>query len=258
MQTFLLNGRDCGQAANIGDGFHGSRLYRPSLCERPFESGAKSVSLEPWERSESGRAPSGRTSAEPELLAERRRETSMRSKRNSHKTTNLIERVRSILASKYLTLHQVSRKSETLYGRSSPYFLPHNLYFDLRAGTFSPSIHQLFALSRISGYRLADWLKVFGFHLEDLSRLQILLPSNRTVLLNSSLDDPNAWVPWLDNRVHTTPAPAVAPLAHLLGFTHCRRLGSLSETAGRGLLYAKIGNNDVFPSQIYFRAASYE
>jgi hypothetical protein len=171
----------------------------------------------------------------------------VRSQRNSRTTTDLIERIRSILASKSLTLHQASRRSETLYGRSSPYFIPHNLYFDLRLETFSPSIHQFFALSRISGYRLGDWLRVFGFHLEDLSRLQILLPSNRTVLLNSSLDDPNAWVPWLENRPRTTPVPPVAPLAQLLEFTHRRRLRSLSEISGRGFLYAKIGNGDVLP-----------
>jgi len=171
----------------------------------------------------------------------------VRSKRSSRMTTNLIERVRSILASKDLTLHQASRKSEKLYGRSSPYFLPHNLYFDLRLGTSSPSIYQLSSLSRISGYRLADWLQVFGFHLEDLSRLQIQLPSNRTVLLNSSLDDPHSLVPWLDNRPRTTPAPPVAPLAHLLEFTHRRRLRSLSGITGRGFLYAKIGKDDVLP-----------
>lgn len=169
----------------------------------------------------------------------------MRSQRSSRTANNLIERVRSILASKDLTLHRASRQSETMYGRSSPYFLPHNLYFDLRSGRFSPSIHQLFALSRISGYLFADWLRVFGFQLEDLSRLQILLPSRRTVLLNSSLDDPNAWVPWFDTRPHTTPAPPVAPLAHLLKFTHLRRLRSLSEIAGRSFIYAKIGQDDV-------------
>jgi len=171
----------------------------------------------------------------------------VRSKRSSRTTTNLIERVRSILASKDLTLHQASRKSETLFGRSSPCFLPHNLYFDLRLGTSSPSIYQLFSLSRISGYRLADWLQVFGFRLEDLTRLQILLPSKRTVLLNSSLDDPNAWIPWFDNRPHVNPAPPVAPLAHLLKLTHRRRLRSLSEIGGRGFLYAKIGTDDVLP-----------
>lgn len=91
-------------------------------------------------------------------------------------TTDLIETVRSVLASRSLTLHKASRQSETLYGRSSPYFLPHNLYFDLRRETFSPSIHQLFALSRISGYRLADWLRVFGFHLEDLPGCRFCFP----------------------------------------------------------------------------------
>ena len=84
-----------------------------------------------------------------------------------------------------------------LYGRSSPYFLPHNLYYDLRAGSFRPSIHQILALSRISGYRVADWLRVFGYNLEDITRLQILLPSKRTIVLDTSLTDPNEWVPWL-------------------------------------------------------------
>ena len=54
-------------------------------------------------------------------------------------------------------------KDDELYGRSSPYFVPHNLYYDLTNETFSPSLHQLFALSRVSGYRLNDWLRVFGF-----------------------------------------------------------------------------------------------
>lgn len=162
-------------------------------------------------------------------------------------TADLVERVQSILASKDLTLHQASRKTEKLYGRGSAYFLPHNLYYELRLGTSTPSIYQLFALSRISGYRLDDWLRVFGFHLEDLPRLQILLPSNRTVLLNSSLDDPNSWIPWLGNKQSNSFVPPIAPLTSLLEFTHCRRLRSLSEIANRGFLYAKIGKEDVLP-----------
>ena len=31
--------------------------------------------------------------------------------------------------------------------------------------------------------------------------MQVILPSNRTVLLNSSLNDPHAWIPWLENKV---------------------------------------------------------
>ena len=65
---------------------------------------------------------------------------------------------------------------------------------------FSPSLYQLFAISMISDYRMADWLRVFGFDLEEIPRLQIALPTNRTILLDSSLSDPDAWIPWFRNR----------------------------------------------------------
>jgi len=40
----------------------------------------------------------------------------------------LADRVKSILATKRLTLHQASQISAMLFGRGSPYYLPHNLY----------------------------------------------------------------------------------------------------------------------------------
>jgi len=82
-----------------------------------------------------------------------------------------VERVKAILARKSLTLYQVSQKTRVLYGRLSPYFIPHNLYYDLGLGTYSPSLHQLFALSSISDYRFNDWLRVFGFHPDDIAAL---------------------------------------------------------------------------------------
>src|SRR6202041_2451011 len=118
----------------------------------------------------------------------------------------------SILALKDLTLYQASRQSEKLFGRSSPYFLPHNLYYDLRRGTLSPSIYQVVAFSRITGYRLSDWLRVFGADLEDIARLQVSLPARRTILVDSSLADLYAWVPWLRDRISDVPVPPVAPL----------------------------------------------
>ena len=165
--------------------------------------------------------------------------------RNSPKT-DLVERVKAILASKGLTLYQVSQRTRSLYGRSSPYFLPHNLYYDLGLGTFSPSLHQLFALSRISDCRFNDWLRVFGFHPEDIARLQVLLRSRRTLLLDSSLDDPESWIPWFRNRPGNVPAPATAPLGQLLDFPVSRRLDSLSKGKKNNFLYAKIGREDTF------------
>lgn len=168
----------------------------------------------------------------------------MRSKPRPTSTTDLAEQFQAILASKNLTLYRVSQKSEILYGRSSPYFLPHNVYYDLRLGTFSPSIYQLSALSRITNYLLNDWLHAFGFNLADIPRLQVLLPSNRTILLNSLLDDPYAWIPWLEGRVGDAPVRRIAPLSELVEFRHWRRLGSMSNTGHRGFLYAKVGRED--------------
>lgn len=179
-----------------------------------------------------------------------------RRREKSQPITDLAERIHSILALKDLTLYQVSQRSEKLYGRSSPYFLPHNLYFDLRGGTFSPSIHQFFALSRITGYRLPDWMRLFGADLENIARLQTSLPSRRTILVDSSLADPYAWVPWFRNRIGDGPSPPVAPLGQLLEFSGSRRIGSLSESNGPGFLYAKIGCQDalafpdLFPGSI--------
>lgn len=71
----------------------------------------------------------------------------------SPNTAAIAEKVQAILRTKKLTLYAVSQRSAALYGRFSPYFVPHNLYYDLRSERFSPSIHQIFSLSRISGYR---------------------------------------------------------------------------------------------------------
>ena len=158
--------------------------------------------------------------------------------------TKLAERVKSILASKNLTLHKASQRSAELFGRSSPHYLPHNLYYDLRHGSFSPSLFQVFALSRISNYRVTDWLRVFGFDVEVIPRLQLQLPSRRTVLLDSSLDDPKAFIPWLRNLGISAPLAGVLPLSQVLEWTKPRRLASLAQLQDKGFLYAKIGYQD--------------
>jgi hypothetical protein len=173
-------------------------------------------------------------------------------KPNSARGADLAERVRSILASKHFTLSQISQKTAARFGRSSPYFLPHTLYHEFRLGTFSPSLHQVFALSQISGYRYFDWLRALGCHLEDIPRLQVLVPSKRTVQLDSSLVDPDAWIPWFRNRTRSASVPPIAPLAQLLEVTAPRRLRFLSEIGNRGFLYLRIGRQDAlaFPDLI--------
>lgn len=175
-----------------------------------------------------------------------------RARDGSSTSATIAERVQAILHSKELTLYRVSRESSQLYGHPSPYFLPHNLYYDLRTGAFRPSIHQITALSRISGYRVADWLRVFGYNLEDITRLQVQLPSKRTIVLDTSLTDPGEWISWLDNRPGEASLPRIAPLAKFLKPVPARRIRSIEGPAGRHFVYAKVGREDAlaFPELV--------
>jgi len=156
---------------------------------------------------------------------------------------DIAERIKSILETRNLTLYQLSQRLEATYGHASLYSLPHNLYYGLKLGTFSPSLYQLFALSRISDYRMTDWLRVFGFDLEVIPSLQFLLPSTRTILLDSSLSDPNTFIPWFRDKAQGA-IPPIAPLSQLLEAGPLVRQGSLLEMNRRRFLYAKIGLED--------------
>lgn len=155
----------------------------------------------------------------------------------------LAERVRVILANRDLTLYQVSERSAALYGRSSPHYLPHNLYYDLRHAGFSPSLFQLFALSRISGYRLDDWLRIFGFDVDAIPRLQIQFSSKRTAFLDSR-EDPHTLVPWLQNLGGKAPSQDVFPLSQFLEWTSLHPLASLVKFMDKTSLYLRIGHQD--------------
>ncbi len=170
----------------------------------------------------------------------------MPSQARSRSNSELAEHVKSILASKNLTLYQVSESSAELFGRSSPQYLPHNLYYDLRHGSVSPSLFQLFAFSRISGYRLVDWLRVFGFDVEAIPRLQIQLSSNRTALVDRSSEDSQRFVPWLRNLTTRAVSEDVLPLSQVLEWTNPRALDSLAGLRNKGFLYAKIGYQDAW------------
>ena len=155
-----------------------------------------------------------------------------------------IERIQTILASKGLSLYQISQQSANLFGRSSAFFIPHNIYHDLRDANFIPSIFQIYALSHISGYRFADWLRVFGIDLEDIPRLQVVLPRKRTILIDSTLTDNEGWVRWFRSRLTQRHREGTTPLTMLLQPIDPKKLGLLLGATNNEFLYAKIGTDD--------------
>lgn len=156
----------------------------------------------------------------------------------------LADRVRGVLASRSLTLYQVAALTRANYPNDRRYQLPGNLYFQLRSSALSPNLHQVFALSRVSGYRVADWLGVFGFRLDDIPRLQIRLARPRTMLLDSAIYDGRTTVAWFRDRPAASPIARIAPLAEFLEPAERQRLSSLISTDVSPYLYAKIGRQD--------------
>jgi hypothetical protein len=156
-------------------------------------------------------------------------------------------RVQRALASRGLTLFDVSRESRRRYRDAAAYRIPHHFYADLAGERFSPRIEQVTAFSVISNYRLVDWLALFGLRLDDAPPLAASLPTEHTVLLDSTVYDREAWIEWFRNKPVAGPPPAIAPLGQLLESGAApRQLKSLVLQKPSPFLYAKVGRQDAF------------
>jgi hypothetical protein len=156
------------------------------------------------------------------------------------------ERLRQILAARNANVSSVSRESARIFGRASRFYVPHNLYSEMADPSFAPGIQQLFAFSRITNYRLSDWLAVFGCDLDQIPRLQLQIPRPGTTLLDSSVYDTYAWIPWFAERPNAAPVPPIAPLRLLLAEASPRRAIDLLALNRRRFLYAKVGAGDLY------------
>ena len=154
--------------------------------------------------------------------------------------SSLADRVRRILASRGLSLADVSRASVS----NRLGHIPHSFYSSLRKRSFSPSLYQLHSLSTLSGYRLVDWLALFGISLNDVSRFQVFFPSLRTVELDTRIYRPDALVPWLYDLKEADLSTPLAPLSQWVALGSQRRLDSISPRAKKTFRYLKIGSHD--------------
>lgn len=158
----------------------------------------------------------------------------------------LAARIQRILASRGLTLSDVSRESRLQYGGDTAYRIPHHFYADLRSEGFSPRMEQVLAFSAISNYRLVEWLAVFGFRLDELSSLAASLPAERTRLLDTQVYDDEARIAWFRSKSFGGPLPPIAPLGEVLEPGPLPQLKSLLPRGPSPFLYAKVGHQDAF------------
>lgn len=95
--------------------------------------------------------------------------------------------VRNILCQDGRTITQLSAATRRCYGSRSPYFIPPSFLYQLRSGV-TPHVCQIVSLSESTGYRFVDWLRIFGFDLHQIPRLQIRLHPERTTLVTPMED----------------------------------------------------------------------
>lgn len=168
----------------------------------------------------------------------------LRGKLEFHPGLESAQKLRELLRRNKMSLLQVSKESRELFPGQSLYHIPHNLYFDLRDGRFTPNIYQLIALSCVSGYSLVHWLSVFGLHLDDIPRLQLRLSFPQTTLLDRALYDSDALVEWFEGKVE--PPLRITPLTQILTQNVTERVSALQRINRASFLYAKIGTEDDF------------
>jgi hypothetical protein len=159
--------------------------------------------------------------------------------------SELIDTTRSILAARGLSLAELSRQSRVRFPVSPLFRIPPNFYDVLRRASFSPSLHQLYALSVLTGYRIADWMSVFGFSFDDAAGFQASWPRYQTTELDPRVYDPTAEVSWFE-EVQAPLAAELTPLSHWLSGKTTRPLESLARKTDASFRYLKIGSRDAY------------
>jgi len=90
--------------------------------------------------------------------------------------------IQRILKQDRLTMAELSARTQSRFGKRSPFFVPTTFLCKQRAG-ITPHICQIAAFSEITGYRFTDWMNVCGFDLGLILRLQLRIPNPRTIML---------------------------------------------------------------------------
>jgi hypothetical protein len=154
--------------------------------------------------------------------------------------------IRSILSSRGLSLAEISRQSRSRFSGNPLFWIPSNFYDALHHVSFSPSLYQLFALSVLTGYRLMDWLLVFGFSFDAAASFQASWSRYQTVELDSRVYDLDAAVSWYEETPGLPLGEELTPLNRWLSRKTTQRLGTLADSTTPKFRYLKIGTGDAY------------
>jgi transcriptional regulator with XRE-family HTH domain len=159
---------------------------------------------------------------------------------------HLSNAIRSILSSRGLSLAEISRQSHVRFSGNPLFWITPNFYDALHHVSFTPSLHQLFALSVLTSYRLADWLRLFRFSFDAAARFQASWPRSQTVELDARVYDPNAEISWFEEARRIDLGEDLTSLNLWLSGKTSQPLETLTGRADSRFRYLKIGTDDAY------------
>jgi hypothetical protein len=167
-----------------------------------------------------------------------------RSRAVSPRAASVVRRLKAFLHSLDMTVYQISQATaRPPFGKGTRSHIRDAFYAEIESGQ-TPDIHQIAALSRLTGYRFVDWLSLFGYHADDVLKLQLELQTERTILLPSTIYDPLVMLPWIRRLDTTIDLDRTQPLASLIDAIGYEPLGALDQFNRRRYLYARVGRRD--------------
>jgi hypothetical protein len=156
-----------------------------------------------------------------------------------------VEGISRILRQSGYTVTQLSIRTDKVYGNRSPYFIPPTFLYKLRSGV-TPHVCQIVALSESTGYRFVDWMRIFGFDLYQIPRLQMQLHQERTVLVTPIEFESGSFRPRSFSS-HASTIPKTVCTSSISVSMHSRTGGDFWSAGGR-YCFAKIGSRDAWIS----------
>jgi CRP-like cAMP-binding protein len=160
------------------------------------------------------------------------------------KVASISRRLKTFLRSLDMTVYQISQiTSRSPFGKGTRAHIRDAFYAEIESGQ-TPDIHQLAALARVTGYRLVDWLAFFGYHVDDILRLQLELHTEHTIVLPSTIYDSLVLMPWIrqfDARVDLDHTQSLVTVIDSINYAP---LGALNRLNRRRFLYARVGRRD--------------
>jgi hypothetical protein len=160
--------------------------------------------------------------------------------------SNLIDTIRTILAARGLSLAEVSRRSRTGFAGNPVFRIPPNFYDALSHVSFSPSLPQIYALSVLTRYRLADWLRLFDFSFDHSATFQASWPRRQTAELDAHIYNSSDEISWFKELQPASLGASLMPLSQWLSEKVPQPLNSLGATLAPAFRYLKIGCRDAY------------